>query len=75
LEENTRGSSIEDIRARLTKKNEIRESKELPLSEKTSEITDDLVQTQAYIRWEKAGKPQYSADRQLVNLKFTIFFL
>ncbi|KAM7484206.1 hypothetical protein LguiA_000215 [Lonicera macranthoides] len=59
------GSSNEDIRARLTNKNELRESKVLPLSEKTSEITDDLVQTQAYIRWEKAGKPQYSADRQL----------
>jgi len=30
-------------------------------------IPEDLVQMQAYIRWEKAGKPNYSMDEQHVK--------
>ncbi|GMH01575.1 hypothetical protein Nepgr_003414 [Nepenthes gracilis] len=41
LEEVARGTSIQEIRARLKK------------------------EIQAYIRWEKAGKPNYSPDKQL----------
>lgn len=35
-----------------------------------SNIPVDLVQIQAYIRWEKAGKPNYSPEQQLVSLEF-----
>lgn len=77
MEEVTRGTSIQDLRLRLTNKNNTSESKEQLLSETKSQITADLVQIQAYIRWEKAGKPNYSADQQLVNreslLNFWVF--
>lgn len=66
LEEIAKGVSVQDLRARLTKKNDIREEREPSISEK-KRIPDDLVQIQAYIRWEKAGKPNYSPDQQLVN--------
>lgn len=81
MEEISRGSSIQDLRTRLANKNYASGSNEPLLSEKISQVPDDLVQTQAYIRWEKAGKPNYSPDQQLVNLKsyicslfFFIFF-
>lgn len=67
MEEVARGTSIQDLRLRLTNKNNTSESKERLLSETKSQITADLVQIQAYIRWEKAGKPNYSSDQQLVN--------
>lgn len=65
LEEISRGSSIQDLRTRLANKNYASGSNEPLLSEKISQVPDDLVQTQAYIRWEKAGKPNYSPDQQL----------
>uniref|UniRef100_A0A5B6YGN2 alpha-glucan, water dikinase n=1 Tax=Davidia involucrata TaxID=16924 RepID=A0A5B6YGN2_DAVIN len=72
MEEIARGSSIQDLRARLTNKNVTSENKEplLPESknkipESKNKIPDDLVQIQAYIRWEKAGKPNYSPEQQL----------
>ncbi|KAG5522132.1 hypothetical protein RHGRI_034352 [Rhododendron griersonianum] len=65
MEEVARGTSIQDLRLRLTNKNNTSESKERLLSETKSQITADLVQIQAYIRWEKAGKPNYSSDQQL----------
>ncbi|XP_058192973.1 alpha-glucan water dikinase, chloroplastic-like isoform X2 [Rhododendron vialii] len=65
MEEVARGTSIQDLRVRLTNKNNTSESKERLLSETKSQITEDLVQIQAYIRWEKAGKPNYSPDQQL----------
>lgn len=34
----------------------------------TKTIPDELVQIQAFIRWEKAGKPNYSPEEQLVTL-------
>uniref|UniRef100_A0A6N2K062 alpha-glucan, water dikinase n=1 Tax=Salix viminalis TaxID=40686 RepID=A0A6N2K062_SALVM len=74
LEEVARGTSIEDLRARLSNKNDRREIKEEPsvskikaeylmidepsVSKIKNRIPDDLVQIQAYVRWEKAGKQQ-----------------
>ncbi|KAF5450262.1 hypothetical protein F2P56_030628 [Juglans regia] len=64
LEEIAKGVSVQDLRAKLTKKNDVREDRESSISEK-KRIPDDLVQIQSYIRWEKAGKPNYSPDQQL----------
>ncbi|KAI5679233.1 hypothetical protein M9H77_10183 [Catharanthus roseus] len=70
-EEIARGRSIQEIRARLNK-TDAKESKDSPLPENKdrplpvkSNIPVDLVQIQAYIRWEKAGKPNYSPEQQL----------
>ncbi|XAR65092.1 Alpha-glucan, water dikinase [Bertholletia excelsa] len=65
LEEIARGASIQDLQARLTNKNDTAEGKKQLPSEKKTGIPDDLVQIQAYIRWEKAGKPSYSPEQQL----------
>lgn len=65
LEEVARGTSVDDLRARLTNKNDSHEIKEPSVSETKSKIPDDLVQIQSYIRWEKAGKPNYSPEQQL----------
>lgn len=73
LEEIARGTSIEDLRARITNKTEANESRDQTLPERTS-IPDDLVQIQAYIRWEKAGKPNYSPEQQIVNLNPYLFY-
>jgi len=69
LEEVSRGTSVQDLRAKLTKKpsTSAAEVKEPSVSE-TKTIPDELVQIQAYIRWEKAGKPNYSQEQQLVTL-------
>lgn len=64
LEEVARGVSVQDLRARLTNKTSSTEAKEPSVSQITT-IPDELVQIQAYIRWEKAGKPNYSPDQQL----------
>lgn len=68
LNEVARGISIQELRARLAKENDGSNVKEqsVPISKG---IPDDLVQVQAYIRWEKAGKPNYSEKQQLVNFK------
>lgn len=69
LEEVARGSSMQEIRARLTKGSNASEVKDQatsqPGSKSESKVPDDLVQIQAYIRWEKAGKPNYSPDKEL----------
>ncbi|CAK7332617.1 unnamed protein product [Dovyalis caffra] len=65
LEEVARGTSIEDLRAKLTKKNVGSEIKEPLVSQTKNNIPDDVVQIQAYVRWEKAGKPNYSPEQQL----------
>ncbi|KAL7196896.1 hypothetical protein ACSBR1_036832 [Camellia fascicularis] len=72
LEEIARGTSVQDLRARLTTKNDTSESKDQQpsetkkqLSETKGQVPDNLVQLQAFIRWEKAGKPNFSADEQL----------
>ncbi|XP_028754486.1 alpha-glucan water dikinase, chloroplastic isoform X1 [Neltuma alba] len=64
LEELARGTSTEDLYVRLKDKTTATEIKEPSVSE-TKIIPDELVQVQAYIRWEKAGKPNYSPDQQL----------
>ncbi|XP_022966664.1 alpha-glucan water dikinase, chloroplastic [Cucurbita maxima] len=63
LQELARGDTIQDLRARLTKKNDGSETVELS-TPKEKTIPDELVQVQAFIRWEKAGKPNYSAEEQ-----------
>ncbi|KAF7809324.1 alpha-glucan water dikinase, chloroplastic [Senna tora] len=64
FEELARGASIQDLYVRLTDKTSATEVNEPSISE-TKTIPDELVQVQAYIRWEKAGKPNYSPDQQL----------
>lgn len=64
-----RGKSIEDLRTNLTDKNVGHEVKEHSRPVAKSEVPDDLVQVQAFIRWEKAGKPNYSPEQQLVNFQ------
>lgn len=70
LEEVAKGTSIQELRARLTKGgsavSEVREQTPSQSGSKSgSKIPEDLVQIQAYIRWEKAGKPNYSPDKEL----------
>lgn len=74
-EEIARGASIQDIRARLTKTNDKSQSKEEPPHVTESDIPDDLAQVQAYIRWEKAGKPNYPPERQIVNAEPFLQFM
>ncbi|KAJ6721894.1 hypothetical protein OIU85_024934 [Salix viminalis] len=64
LEKVARGTSIEDLRATMTNKNDTREIKEPSVSQKENNLPDDLVQKQAYVRWEKAGKPNFSPEQQ-----------
>ncbi|KAL2957188.1 hypothetical protein AAZX31_18G130800 [Glycine max] len=68
LEEVARGTSVRDLHARLTKKTKAAEVKEPSVSE-TKTIPDELVQIQAFIRWEKAGKPNYSREQQLMEFE------
>ncbi|PIN21110.1 Alpha-glucan, water dikinase [Handroanthus impetiginosus] len=65
LEEIARGTSIEDLWKKITSKNDTNENKEELVSGTKSDIPEDLVQIQAYIRWERAGKPNYSPEQQL----------
>lgn len=65
MQELARGATLQDLRARLTKGNDGSEMVELS-TPKDKTIPDELVQIQAFIRWEKAGKPNYSAEEQLV---------
>lgn len=53
------------------KKNDRSEDEEIYITETQSNINipDDLVQIQAYVRWEKAGKPNYSPEQQQVYFK------
>lgn len=68
LEEIARGTSVDELRTRLTRKEDAGKTKEPSSSEIKNMIPDDLVEIQAYIRWEKAGKPNYSPEQQLVHL-------
>ncbi|KAK9117218.1 hypothetical protein Sjap_016165 [Stephania japonica] len=72
LEEISRGITIDKIRERFAKSDDQSKAHEsrsktqkASVPEKKSKIPDDLVQIQAYIRWEKAGKPNYSPEQQL----------
>lgn len=70
LEEISRGISVEELRSKLTEKTEVkpasREEKTHRAQSHNGGISDDLVQVQAFIRWEKAGKPNYPPEKQLV---------
>ncbi|XP_010248573.1 PREDICTED: alpha-glucan water dikinase, chloroplastic isoform X2 [Nelumbo nucifera] len=68
MEEIAKGVSVEELRAKLTKKDESK-AKEPTVLESKRKIPDDLVQIQAYIRWEKAGKPNYPPDKQIKELE------
>ncbi|KAF8390461.1 hypothetical protein HHK36_024987 [Tetracentron sinense] len=65
LEEVSRGTSIQGLRAKLTNPDDKSKTTEPSVSESKSKIPGDLVQIHAYIRWEKAGKPNYAPDQQL----------
>ncbi|XP_057416065.1 alpha-glucan water dikinase, chloroplastic isoform X2 [Lotus japonicus] len=68
LKEVARGISVQDLRARLTNKANTAEVKQ-PSVSGTKNIPDELAQVQAYIRWEKAGKPNYSPEQQLIEFE------
>ncbi|PKA56704.1 Alpha-glucan water dikinase, chloroplastic [Apostasia shenzhenica] len=70
LEEMRRGTSVDELRARLTKTpSSVKDgNNEKNLSAKV-EIPDDLIQVQAYIHWEKAGKPTYTPERQVLEFE------
>ncbi|KAE9607885.1 putative alpha-glucan, water dikinase [Lupinus albus] len=68
LEEVTRGTSVQDLRSRLTNKTNANEVKE-PTVYESKTIPDELVQIQAFIRWEKAGMPNYSPEQQLMEFE------
>ncbi|KAL6604777.1 hypothetical protein ACP70R_042721 [Stipagrostis hirtigluma subsp. patula] len=69
IEELNRGISLEKLRSRLTKAPESSESVS-PASQSTvAKVPEDLVQVHAYIRWEKAGKPNYPPEKQLVEFE------
>ncbi|KAG6497515.1 hypothetical protein ZIOFF_045416 [Zingiber officinale] len=73
LQEISRGMSIEELRSKLTKKTEVkpasREEKTHRVESHEGGISDDLVQVQAFIRWEKAGKPNYPPEKQLMEFE------
>ncbi|KAM0827911.1 hypothetical protein ACQ4PT_067884 [Festuca glaucescens] len=69
IEELNRGVPLGKLRARLTKTPESSE-RDAPASQTTTtKVPEELVQVQSYIRWEKAGKPNYSPEKQLVEFE------
>lgn len=72
IDELNSGVSLQKLRAKLTKAPEVPESGEGDSSVSQTaiaKIPEDLVQVQAYIRWEKAGKPNYPVEKQLVEFE------
>eukprot|EP00262_Sarcandra_glabra_P002083 TRINITY_DN1233_c0_g2_i1.p1 TRINITY_DN1233_c0_g2~~TRINITY_DN1233_c0_g2_i1.p1 ORF type:complete len:1456 (+),score=336.06 TRINITY_DN1233_c0_g2_i1:107-4474(+) len=65
LKEIAMGTSVEELREKLTRTDD--NSKKFNIPE--GMIPSDLVETQAYIRWEKAGKPNYSQDEQRIEFE------
>ncbi|MQL91961.1 hypothetical protein Taro_024579 [Colocasia esculenta] len=65
LEEIARGTSIEELRVKLTKTPNEAKMPDTP----EQKVPNELVQVQAYIRWEKAGKPNYSQEKQLMEFE------
>ncbi|KAL6851874.1 hypothetical protein ACP4OV_020059 [Aristida adscensionis] len=73
IEELSRGLSLDKLRAKLTKSPES-SGTDFPKSQSTvaevpEGLPEELVQVQAYIRWEQAGKPNYSPEKQLVEFE------
>ncbi|KAI4384682.1 hypothetical protein MLD38_002801 [Melastoma candidum] len=70
LEEIARGKSIEELRQKLLNRNERKgETSTSPAPVSRDKIPEELVQIQAYIRWEKAGKPNYSIEKQQMEFE------
>ncbi|XP_074581889.1 alpha-glucan water dikinase, chloroplastic-like isoform X2 [Curcuma longa] len=73
IEEISRGMPVEELRSKLTEKPEVksgsREEKTHRVQSHKGGISDDLVQIQAFIRWEKAGKPNYPPEKQLMEFE------
>ncbi|CAA6665517.1 unnamed protein product [Spirodela intermedia] len=65
IQEIARGATVEKLREKLTKNTE-EAGENIVLEQK---IPNELVQVQAYIRWEKAGKPNYSKEKQLMEFE------
>ena len=60
------GISLDALKARLLKtEGSVKDTLD-DASTSGSEIPDDLIQVQSFVRWEKAGKPNYTAEEQLV---------
>jgi alpha-glucan, water dikinase len=57
---------LSQLRSKLTKKPEKDEVLIEEYKATSSEVPKELVQVQAYIRWEKAGKPNYPPEKQTV---------
>ncbi|XP_031501423.1 alpha-glucan water dikinase, chloroplastic [Nymphaea colorata] len=65
MDEVAKGVTIDDLRNKLIRNDSTSKDTLVP----KSAIPDDLIQIQAYIRWEKAGKPHYSKDKQLMEFE------
>ncbi|KAH7423050.1 hypothetical protein KP509_12G037200 [Ceratopteris richardii] len=63
LEELAKGTSIESLRAKLLKSDSAMDSGSV------MDIPEELIQVQSYVRWEKAGKPNFTAEQQLKEFK------
>ncbi|KAJ7534983.1 hypothetical protein O6H91_12G013500 [Diphasiastrum complanatum] len=68
-EEVAKGTSLEVIRSRLLGGKNDSGSHSEDSVRTDSSIPEELVQVQAYIRWERAGKPNFSAEEQLVEFE------
>lgn len=64
-EELAKGTSIDSLRSKLLKSEDVTDGT-VSASSSDVEIPDELIQIQSYVRWEKAGKPNFSAEQQLV---------
>ncbi|KAK1279421.1 hypothetical protein QJS04_geneDACA002774 [Acorus gramineus] len=69
LEEIARGTSLEELQTKLTEYTDESNNNAKEVLIPGCKIPDDLVQIQAYIRWEKAGKPNYPPDKQLMEFE------
>ncbi|KAK1269948.1 hypothetical protein QJS04_geneDACA005079 [Acorus gramineus] len=67
LEEMARGTSLEEVQTKLIEYTDESSKNAKEVLIPGCKIPDDLVQIQAYVRWEKAGKPNYSPDKQLLE--------
>eukprot|EP00250_Pteridium_aquilinum_P019663 c24519_g4_i1 orf=33-4475(-) len=64
-EEVAKGVSIDALRAKLLKNEKGATDGTASASSSDVEIPDDLIQVQSYVRWERAGKPNFTAEQQL----------
>jgi alpha-glucan,water dikinase len=70
-EEVANGTSLDALKARLLKGEGSGSSNGTAADDasvSSPELPDELIQVQSFVRWEKAGKPNYTAEEQLVIL-------